>query len=385
MRVSGAWLTRPETQAVFAALASGGFQALAVGGCVRNALLGVPVDDVDIATDARPEAVIAAAETAGLKPVPTGIDHGTITVVSGGIGHEVTTFRADVETDGRRAVVRFSGDVAEDARRRDFTMNALYCDAAGHVTDPLGGLPDLLARRVRFIEDAETRIREDYLRTLRFFRFSAWYGDPEQGFDPEALDAIARTLDGLETLSRERVGHEMLKLLSAPDPAPAVAVMEQTGVLHRLLPGASAVALAPLVHLEGTVPPDPVRRLAALGRIDPDSLRLSKAQARRLEQMRDGAESGERAAVLGYRHGVEAGRDMALVQAALLGQPLPADLEADLTRGANALMPVTAQDLMPALTGAALGLALKQAEAAWIASDFSLPREALLRAARAGL
>ncbi|KGM89571.1 tRNA nucleotidyltransferase/poly(A) polymerase [Roseovarius mucosus DSM 17069] len=181
MKVSGAWIEAKATQAVCAMLTGAGYQALFVGGCVRNALLGAPVGDIDIATDARPEMVVELAEGAGLKPVPTGIEHGTITVVSGHIGHEVTTFRKDVQSFGRHAVVAFADDLHTDARRRDFTMNALYARPDGDVVDPLGGLEDLRARRVRFIEDADQRIREDYLRILRFFRFHAWYGDPEGG------------------------------------------------------------------------------------------------------------------------------------------------------------------------------------------------------------
>ena len=195
-----------------------GAQALFVGGCVRNTLLGAPVADIDIATDALPERVMDLSAKAGLKAVPTGIDHGTVTVVSEGVPHEITTFRRDVETDGRRAVVVFSKDVAEDAARRDFTMNALYATPDGEIVDPLNGLPDLEARRVRFIGTASHRIQEDHLRSLRFFRFHAWYGDPAGGMDAEALAAIAENLEGLSVLSRERIGAEMLKLLSAQIP-----------------------------------------------------------------------------------------------------------------------------------------------------------------------
>lgn len=234
-RITEDWLTNPATQAVCAALEAGGAQALFVGGCVRNALMGVPVSDIDISTDAVPERVIVLAEAAGIKAVPTGIDHGTVTLIKDGIPHEVTTFRKDVETDGRRAVVAYSTCIEEDAARRDFTMNALYARSDGTVLDPLGGLPDLRARRVRFIGDAGDRIREDYLRSLRYFRFHALYGCDELGFDPEALAAIAGNLDGLATLSRERVGAELLKLLSAPDPAP-------TAVSTALPPPARATA-----------------------------------------------------------------------------------------------------------------------------------------------
>ena len=250
-RITADWLTDPATQAVCAALEVGGAQALFVGGCVRNALMGVPVRDIDLSTDAVPERVIALAGAAGIKAVPTGIDHGTVTLVKNGIPHEVTTFRKDVETDGRRAVVAYSTRVEEDAARRDFTMNALYARSDGTVLDPLGGLPDLRARRVRFIGCAGDRIREDYLRSLRYFRFHAWYGCNDLGFDPEALAAIADNLDGLSTLSRERVGGELLRLLAAPDPAPAVAAMRSTGALGLVLPGSDDRALAPLVHLRG--------------------------------------------------------------------------------------------------------------------------------------
>ncbi len=264
MKVSGDWLTRPGTQAVLGCLTAAGWQALAVGGCVRNSLLGVPTTDVDIATDAAPETVSELAETAGFRVVPTGIDHGTVTVIVQGVPYEVTTFRRDVATDGRRAVVAFSDRLEEDAARRDFTINALYARADGTVIDPLGGLPDLQARRVRFVGDPETRIREDYLRILRFFRFHAWYGDPEGGLDAEGLAACAALSAGIETLSRERLGAEMRKLLSAPDPS-RVAAMAQAGVLLRVLPGADPTALAPLVHLEGARAPDWTRRLAVLG------------------------------------------------------------------------------------------------------------------------
>jgi tRNA nucleotidyltransferase/poly(A) polymerase len=180
---------------------------------------------------------------------------------------EVTTLRRDVATDGRRAIVAFGTDLAEDAARRDFTINALYLAPDGTLLDPTGGLPDLAARRIRFVGHASTRIREDYLRSLRYFRFHAWHGDPAEGLDPDALDAIARNLDGLDTLSRERMGHEMLRLLAAPDPAPAVAAMRVTGTLARVLPGAGDGLLAPLVHIEeeARLPLDPLRRLAALG------------------------------------------------------------------------------------------------------------------------
>ncbi|WP_375259070.1 CCA tRNA nucleotidyltransferase [Citreimonas sp.] len=379
-RVTGAWLDAPATQAVLTLLDEAGHAAYAVGGCVRNALLGAPVDDVDIATDAHADRVTALAGAAGLKAVPTGIEHGTVTVVVDGQGLEVTTFRTDMETDGRHAVVRFSDDVAEDAARRDFTMNALYADRHGHLIDPLGGLADLQARRVRFIGRPGDRIAEDYLRILRFFRFSAWYGDPDHGFDADALDGIARHLDGLERLSRERVGAELRKLMAAPDPGPAVAVMAQVGVLARVLPGADPRALGPLVAHEAALdlPPDSLRRLATLGCDGSEDLRHAKADARRLALLASSVGAPTGLPELAWRHGAATARDVAVLRAAMLGQPLPADATAQIDRGANASFPVTARDLMPDYEGAALGEKLRALEKRWIASDFTLTRNDLL-------
>lgn len=374
MRITGDWLSHPATQAVCAALTADGNRALFVGGCVRNSLLGLPVADIDIATDAPPERTIALAQTAGLTPVATGLIHGTITVVSDHRAHEVTTFRRDVETTGRHAVVAFTGDVAEDARRRDFTMNALYADPEGELVDPLGGLPDLLARRVRFVGDPAERITEDYLRILRFFRIHAWYGDPDGGLDAEGLAACAALQDGLDQLSRERVGAEVTKLLAAADPAPAVAAMAATGILARVLPGADPTCLAPLVHTEAAagVAPDWRRRLAVLG--DPadwsDALRLSRADARALAAIRAALADGLTPAAGAWRHGPDAARDASLIAAAATdGTPTPG-LAAEIDRGAAARLPIAARDLE--LEGPALGAALRRAEEAWLASDLTL-------------
>lgn len=383
-RLDAAWLSTPATRTVVSALTGPGHRLLFVGGCVRNALLGRPVADIDLATDARPEAVLAAAEAAGLKAVPTGLEHGTVTVVAEGEPFQVTTFRRDVETFGRRAVVAFADDVAEDAARRDFTMNALYAEPDGQVVDPLGGIADLRARRVRFVGDAEQRIAEDYLRILRFFRMHAWYGDPEAGLDRDGLAAAAAGQEGLDRLSRERVGEEMAKLLAAPDPAPAVAAMAATGILGRVLPGADPRALAPLVHLEAGGAPRWQRRLAALG-WRPDwaaALRLSRSDAKALAAIAAALAAGEPPAAAAYRHGEEAARDAALVAAASLGAAMPEALEAEIGRGAAARFPLRAADLP--LEGPALGAALARLEAAWIESDFALDADALRLIAVAG-
>ena len=380
-RVVGDWVSAETTQAVFRALTDAGHKAYFVGGCVRNALIGASVSDIDISTDARPDRVMELVESAGLKAVPTGIDHGTVTVVSGGIPHEITTFRRDIETDGRRAVVAYSDAVIDDARRRDFTINAIYASADGTVLDPLDGLPDLEARRVRFIEDAERRIKEDFLRILRFFRFYAWYGDPAGGMDVEGLAACAANISGIASLSKERVGAEMKKLLSAPDPAPAVAAMQHTGVIQCVLPGSDAEALSVLVHVEQETetPPDPIRRLAALGGNKQDvALRLSRGEARRLDLLVKNVGLGSAAAVLGYKLGEKVAFDVCLLNFALLETVLPPKVRLEIQRGAKAVFPVKAADLMPNLIGEALGTHLKHLESEWIASDFKLTKEALL-------
>jgi poly(A) polymerase len=380
MMLHGDWIGHPGTQALCAALEGAGFRALFVGGCVRNALLNEPVADIDIATDAMPETVSDIAESAGFKVVPTGIDHGTITVVALSEPHEVTTFRRDVETDGRRAVVAFSSRIEEDAQRRDFTMNALYADRHGQVIDPLNGLPDLQARRIRFVGDAETRIREDYLRILRFFRFHAAYGDPDGGLDPEGLAACAALSVGLETISRERITAELRKLLAARDPAPAVAAMAQSGVLNRILPGADPRALAPLAHLDQAAPPRWLRRLCVLGG-ETGTLRLTKAEARDLAALRAALGTSETPAALGWRLGETVASDAILARAASFGSPPPPGWQPEVQRGAQARFPVTAADLMPGLQGEALGTRLKTLESRWLASNLGLGKDDLLKGA----
>lgn len=380
MRVRGDWITANATQRVLGTLTAAGYQGLLVGGCVRNALLGQPVADIDIATDARPDAVIALAEAAGMRALPTGVEHGTITVLANHVPHEVTTFRRDVETFGRHATIAYSDHIEDDAARRDFTMNALYARADGTVIDPLGcGLADLGARHLRFVGAPEDRIREDYLRILRFFRFTAWYGDPANGPDAEGLAACAALAEGIESLSRERVGAELRKLLSAPDPAPALAAMQASGVLARALAGADARPLAPLVHLEGTLRPDFVRRLSTLGGDDlTEALRLSRDETRRLDLLRSAALSAQGPAELGYRLGERTAHDALLVRAALLGQALPDGWADAVAQGAAARFPVNARDLMPGLMGVELGQRLRELETRWLESGFTLSRAELL-------
>ncbi len=379
MRLRGDWLAAAPLRQVMGVLSSAGHRVLIVGGAVRNDLLGLPISDVDLTSDALPDRVMALMRQAGLKVVPTGIDHGTVTVVAQGQPFEITTFRRDVETDGRHATVAFAGSEDEDAQRRDFTINALYATADGQVIDPTGGLADLPARRLRFVGDPDARIAEDYLRILRLYRFWAQYGDPDPAVHAQALAAIRPQIAGLARISHERIGAEMRKLLAASDPRPMLADMAAAGVLAIVLPGANVARGVRLIGLdlaEGATDGAALRRLAALDADDPaGALRLSRSEDRHLTAIRAAcalADPGEAA----YRHGAAAARDAVLLRRAD-GLPVPTDAQARINAGAGASLPVRAADL-PHLSGADLGRALRQIEARWIASGFRASRDDLL-------
>ena len=315
-----AWTKREDLAALNAAL--GDDQSRYVGGAVRDTLLGIEVKDIDLATPLLPDEVITRLGVAGIRTVPTGIAHGTLTALLAKGPVEITTLRHDVTTDGRRATIAFASDWQDDAARRDFTINALYADpASGEIFDYFGGLDDLAARRLRFIGDARERIREDHLRILRYFRFQARFGSQPADADSESACAeLAATLKGL---SRERIGNEMLNLLALPDPAPTLARMAELGVLAVVLPEAAAEPLADLVAEEQrqTIPPDPIRRLAALLPADVGQaervaarFRLSRAQRERLASAAKRDQSlGTPPHTLAYRLGTEQAIDRLLL------------------------------------------------------------------------
>jgi poly(A) polymerase len=392
------WLTADAVQAIFTALGRDGDEVRIVGGAVRNALLGVGVGDVDFATTATPDVVAALAAAAGFKAVPTGVEHGTLTLIVDGRGFEVTTLREDVETDGRRAVVRFGRDWLADARRRDFTVNALYVDAVGTVFDPLGSYDDLVAGRIRFIGKAAERIAEDRLRILRFFRFHAQYGKGE--LDPEGLSASIRARDGLRALSAERIGREMRRLVVADGALPTLSAMQDAGILPIVLGGVGYVAtfrrLEDFEAAAGIVPAVPLR-LAAIGcRIDEDvlrlaeRLRLSNAERDRMRSAVDAIDSffdrpdRRDARRMLYRLGEEAYRDAAALAFAWSGGRAddPAWRELRELPGAwrAPRFPLTGRDVIgqTGLRGPAVGAVLKQLEDWWIESDFA-PDETALR------
>jgi len=352
-----------------------------VGGCVRNTLMGRPVDDIDIATQLTPDRVLDALGAAGIRAIPTGIEHGTVTAVCEGRPFEITTLRRDVETDGRRAVVAFTEDWAEDAARRDFRLNALYAEPDGTLHDPTGGgLEDAAHGRVIFIGDADQRLVEDYLRILRFFRFNAWYG---AGIDADGLAACARQKRGLEKIAAERTWKELRKLLAAPAPHEAVKAMAAAGVLEVILPMASVGGALGLAEARTT---DPMTRLIALLPRDPEvatavsrSLRLSNREAERLRawasvDVPDGSPEGLRA--LAYRFGKEAVLDLLAGSAE---EPAYEDARAHLESWEVPVLPVRGQDLLDrGFSGPEIGAALKGLEDWWVDQDFQPGREALL-------
>jgi poly(A) polymerase len=374
------WLTDAATVRVMDALDAAGGPDVArfVGGSIRNSLVGRPVDDIDIATRLKPEATMAALKAAGIKAVPTGLAHGTVTAVADRRPFEITTLRRDVETDGRRATVAFTDDWGEDARRRDFRLNALYADRAGQVFDPTGGgLDDALAGRVVFVGDPHQRIEEDHLRILRFFRFFAWYGRAEP--DAQGLAACAAHADSLSRLSAERVSKELLKLLAAPDPRASVAAMRSAGVLDRIVPGVTQLALfQALVALSD----DPVLRLSALLAVDPAQaarvaaeLRLPRATEYRLAAAAEGPldpqspPSTLRALV--YRLGAEAVRDRLLLGQASTGVTAGTAL-ALVSDWTPPRMPVGGREVarLGVPPGRETGRILKAFEDEWVAADF---------------
>jgi len=391
------WLVRPRSRAVFEALSAEGHGVRAVGGAVRDALLGRAVKDVDLATTAWPQDVLRLAQAAGLKVVPTGIEHGTVMVVSDGAPYEVTTLRRDVETFGRRARVTFTSDWAEDARRRDFSMNALYCDPEGTLFDPVGGYPDLVARRVRFIGDPAARIREDYLRIPRFFRLSADHG--EGALDSAGLAACAALRDGLASLSGERIRAELFRLLVAPYAAGVVTAMVEHRILDVLFPLTALRAFARLVDIERALnrSPDALARLAALienGAVDvgrvAERLRLTNRETERLTRMFEGVAMSAPPQEQSGKARLYALGPTAYVDALLLGWARSNEpIDDPGWRHALALpehwrppaMPFTGADVLAlgVPSGPEVGRILAEFETWWIAEDFPKDRR-LLRA-----
>lgn len=392
------WMTAPETRSVMASLAADSGAARFVGGVVRNTLMHRPVTDIDIATPLLPDEVTRRLQAAGLAAVPTGIEHGTVTAIANGKPYEITTLRRDVTTDGRRATVAFTDDWKEDASRRDFTMNALYASADGEVFDFFGGIADLQAGRVRFVGDPITRIREDYLRILRLFRFHAWYGTGD--IDEDALGAATQERTGLANLSGERIQKELLRLLEADNPTGMILVMTATGIMGEIFPlTPNVVRLENLVvadHANGFAA-DPLLRLAAILPNDvaaaeavANRLRLSNANAERLRDLCGTTEkvitslSPHKTRELLYRLGAQRFKDRVRLRWAEDADAMHAGRWRSFAEAADHWQrptfplnghDVTALEIEP---GPKVGRLLSEVEDWWIQSDFTPDKAALI-------
>ncbi|WP_332819815.1 CCA tRNA nucleotidyltransferase [Sphingopyxis sp.] len=375
------WRGRTGLRRIVAALCVDGGAVKIVGGAVRDTLLGLPVTDIDLATPLLPLEVTRRLEAADIKVIPTGIAHGTVTAIASGDHHEITTLRHDVETDGRRATIAFANDWRDDAARRDFTINALYADAdTGEVLDWFDGLADLKAGRVAFIGDAATRIAEDHLRILRFYRFAARFG--RGALDPVSHAAVVTARQSLKSLSRERIADELTKILGLPDPRAIVGQMADDGIFAVLLPEMDrgfAAALDKLLANEraANVEPASLRRLSALLPADAaiaeqvaSRLRLSTRQRKHLAAL-----GGRRSDVarparqLAHAIGIEAARDVHL----LAGDPAAASAAiASLSNWDVPALPLKGGDIVARgiAAGPEVARILKAVEAEWVAEDF---------------
>ncbi|WP_417815764.1 CCA tRNA nucleotidyltransferase [Thalassospira alkalitolerans] len=408
-------MTHPDTVRVFDAIAAHGGTARFVGGIVRDALLKRELSDIDIACDLKPEETVAALEKVGLKVIPTGIKHGTVTAITQAHAYEITTLRVDVVTDGRHAEVAFTDSWLGDAKRRDFTFNALYCDLDGTIYDPFDGEIDLREGRVRFIGVAEDRIAEDYLRILRFFRFHAWFGRPP--LDPVGAEACRKAASGLCDISPERIRDELLKLLRSRSPAATMTDMIGFNVLPVILPDIVDTARLRIMEwLDSTaladpaIKPDPLRRLAALYRPSDNfedemlaatefgrSLRLSGDETDRFAAMIANAHlispdiSDDMIRRDLYRMGADAFRDAVLLAWAARAAIPPRLSSSENSRWQNLLqaatdwvpvtLPIQGRDLLSAglaPAGPQMGQMLKQAEEYWLANAFMPGREDLM-------
>jgi poly(A) polymerase len=376
-----AWRDQPGLHRIVAALAADGGAVKIVGGAVRDTLLGLPVADIDLATPLLPQEVIRRLEAADIKVIPTGIAHGTVTAIASGDHHEITTLRRDVETDGRRATIAFADDWRDDAARRDFTINALYADPdSGLVDDWFGGLADLKAGRVAFIGDAATRIAEDHLRILRFYRFVARFGGGD--LDPASHAAVVTARQSLKSLSRERIADELLKILSLPDPRAIVGQMAADGIFEVLLPerdagfaagldrlltneAAAGVAAAPLRRLAALLPAD-----AAIAEQVASRLRLSTRQRKHLAALGGSrADTVRPVRQLAHAIGIEAARDVHL----LAGDAASASTAtAALSGWTVPEMPLKGGDIVARgiAVGPDVARILKDIESQWVAEDF---------------
>ena len=375
------WLRNPSAQKLSKLYKSFGYQVLFVGGCVRNTILKMPVTDIDLATDAQPEKIIKIAKENNIRFVPTGLAHGTITLIIDNKNYQITTFRTDFDHDGRYAKVEFTESLLLDASRRDLTINALYCNHVGEVIDPLNGLNDIKKQKIKFIGNPNERIKEDNLRILRFFRFQAIYGNKNLEIDSIALEACHNHKSKLAALSKERITSELRKILSAPNPLEVIIKMNETGVLNELFQKVSIDSLEAYLKTEEKFKIN----INWLGRLlslqvtqEEESLKLTRCEFKFLKQTKSAIENQIHVLEFSYYNGVENGKIYSILQNFRHNIILSKNLLNQINSLATKKFPITAKDLMPEISGKKLGEALRSLEDRWIKSNFTLSKKDLL-------
>ena len=372
------WLRNPSAQKLSKLYKSFGYQVLFVGGCVRNTILKMPVTDIDLATDAQPEEIIKIAKENNIRFVPTGLAHGTITLIIDNKNYQITTFRTDFDHDGRYAKVEFTESLLLDASRRDLTINALYCNHVGEVIDPLNGLDDIKKQKIKFIGNPNERIKEDNLRILRFFRFQAIYGNKNLEIDSIALEACHNHKSKLAALSKERITSELRKILSAPNPLEVIIKMNETGVLNELFQNVSIDSLEAYLKTEEKFKIN----INWLGRLlslqvtqEEESLKLTRCEFKFLKQTKSAIENQIHVLEFSYYNGVENGKIYSILQNFRHNIILSKNLLNQINSLATKKFPITAKDLMPEISGKKLGEALRSLEDRWIKSNFTLSKK----------
>ena len=375
------WLRNPSAQKLSKLYKNFGYQVLFVGGCVRNTILKMPVTDIDLATDAQPEEIIKIAKENNIRFVPTGLAHGTITLIIDNKNYQITTFRTDFDHDGRYAKVEFTESLLLDASRRDLTINALYCNHVGEVIDPLNGLDDIKKQKIKFIGNPNERIKEDNLRILRFFRFQAIYGNKNLEIDSIALEACHNHKSKLAALSKERITSELRKILSAPNPLEVIIKMNETGVLNELFQNVSIDSLEAYLKTEEKFKIN----INWLGRLlslqvtqEEESLKLTRCEFKFLKQTKSAIENQIHVLEFSYYNGVENGKIYSILQNFRHNIILSKNLLNQINSLATKKFPITAKDLMPEIRGKKLGEALRSLEDRWIKSNFTLSKKELL-------
>lgn len=384
MQIIPDFLHHRGVQAIFKALAA--HETYIVGGAIRDRLLGKQVKDIDFATSAPPDIIMKAAQTAHLKALPLAFSHGTITLIYRRKTFQVTSFRRDIKTDGRHAWVRFGATLAEDAQRRDFTINALYLDAQGYLRDPVNGLRDLEQKKLRFIGDPQARLKEDWLRTLRYFRFFAAFGLAENACPPRIFDALQSAKAYMKFLSKQRIHTEFTALLSAENPYPALSLMQKTSLLSYFLPKAKQELnyIKHLVQIEKkhAIKANPLNRLAILTKNNPilpsHSLAPTRAQSKFLRQLTHSIDNQTSLEEMAYLIGTDQAISSAILRAVYAGTDLNNDVIDKIVQNSKQIFPLKPADLFPYFEGVTLGRKLKTAKKLWIDSHFLLTGEEIL-------